>query len=72
MIAWLSGDPREENLAALDFGHIMPDVEHVDCYTEICVLQKYRAGEASASIRARRRSALPTIPRQNTVSRESS
>jgi hypothetical protein len=71
MIAWLSGDPSEENLAALDFGHIMPDVEHVDCYTEICVLQKYRTGEAPASTHARRRSALPTIRRQNTVSHTS-
>ena len=25
MMAWLSGDPSEENLAALDFGHIRPD-----------------------------------------------
>uniref|UniRef100_A0A7S0J875 Uncharacterized protein n=1 Tax=Calcidiscus leptoporus TaxID=127549 RepID=A0A7S0J875_9EUKA len=40
IISWLSGDP-DNSTAAQTYGHILPLVEHVDCYTEMCVLQRY-------------------------------
>ena len=41
MINWLNGDPHSDNAAQRQFSNVMPLVEHVDCYAEICVLQRY-------------------------------
>lgn len=47
MIGWMSGDPeavvgRGNGGVAVPFKHVMPLVEHVDCFIEVCVLQRYR------------------------------
>lgn len=41
MIRWLSGDRDSSNWAEARFRSVMTHVEHVDCYSEICVLQRY-------------------------------
>ena len=41
MIGWLSGDPSENTTLTHQFAKILPLIEHQDCYTEMCVLQRY-------------------------------
>ena len=41
MVSWLSGNPDETSFLHKHFSDIMPLVEHVDCFTEICVLERY-------------------------------
>ena len=50
MIGWMSGDERPVSAwqfggvsgpRTLDFAHVLPLVEHIDCFTELCVLQRY-------------------------------
>ena len=49
MIGWMSGDPTElaawqytyGKVSRLTFEHVMHDLEHVDCYSEICVMSRY-------------------------------
>lgn len=44
MINWLNGATRTATItrgATRQFSNVMPLVEHVDCYEEICVLQRY-------------------------------
>jgi hypothetical protein len=42
LLDWMHGDPRL-NVSSNRYGmlQIMPDVEHMDCYAELCVFQKY-------------------------------
>jgi hypothetical protein len=46
MIGWMSGDPRPVvghgvGGVALPMDHVMPSIEHVDCFLEVCILQHY-------------------------------
>jgi hypothetical protein len=42
MVAWMTGDRTAASaVVKLGLEPIMPLVEHIDCYPEICVLQKY-------------------------------
>ena len=42
MVAWMTGDRTAASaVVKLGFEPMMPFVEHIDCYPEICVLHKY-------------------------------
>ena len=42
MVGWMAGDRTAASaVVKLGFEPMMPLVEHIDCYPEICVLQKY-------------------------------
>eukprot|EP00965_Chrysotila_dentata_P231664 6198490-Pleurochrysis_carterae.AAC.4 len=41
IIGWIHGDPTEPTGELAPYAHILPLIEHVDCYTELCVLQRY-------------------------------
>jgi hypothetical protein len=51
MVAWMAGDRTAASaVVKLGFEPMMPLVEHIDCYPEICILQKYgRMGSVNSS-----------------------
>ena len=51
MVAWMAGDRTAASaVVKLGFEPMRPLVEHIDCYPEICILQKYgRMGSVNSS-----------------------
>ena len=42
MIGWMSGDrSKASDVVKAGFEPMMRTVEHIDCYPEICILEKY-------------------------------
>lgn len=51
MIGWMSGDRNKASAVVQGgFEQMMSSVEHIDCYPEICILEKYgRMGGVNAT-----------------------
>jgi len=41
MQRWMHGDPAEPSGELKNYVHILPLIEHIACYTELCVLKRY-------------------------------
>eukprot|EP00965_Chrysotila_dentata_P224143 6194007-Pleurochrysis_carterae.AAC.1 len=50
MQRWMHGDPVEPSGELSEYTHVLPLIEHIDCYTELCVLQRYPTVKRHSSL----------------------